>query len=378
MGNLSGYGIYKLGGGGGGSANTIYNADDTIGSGRVATITDTLQFQSVSGGAYGGWIIKPALIGAGDNEYASISYGADTFITKYRANQAYAFGTIGNTTNNFDFNTGINPNFSSVATMYINGGSNTNALHLKGGGSTSATTTIKAENSLGVANFNVSDDGLINCKMDASSGGHLILGSSATNITTFTRTSSTAHLLQMNSSGSAFLYIRDTYSVFARPSVNWKGVKIGGNVGLPDASSMFELEDVTDALGFLMIRNTDPNANITSPANGLMAYDSTDDELQYYNGTSWISLTSGGGSSIYSADGNILTGVDRVATIDNTATLTFAGASASGDFVIKGGHATAIQSLHTDASGYNFFDNYQLTIRTNISGTPINSAFFYN
>jgi len=130
MGNLSGYGIYKLGGGGGGSANTIYNADDTIGSGRVATITDTLQFQSVSGGAYGGWIIKPALIGAGDNEYASISYGADTFITKYRANQAYAFGTIGNTTNNFDFNTGINPNFSSVATMYINGGSNTNALHL--------------------------------------------------------------------------------------------------------------------------------------------------------------------------------------------------------------------------------------------------------
>jgi len=78
----------------------------------------------------------------------------------------------------------------------------------------------------------------------------------------------------------------------------------------------------------------------------------------------------GGGSDIYTTDGNILAGVDRVATIDNTATLTFAGASASGDFVIKGGHATAIQSLHTDASGYNFFDNYQLTIRTNISGTP--------
>lgn len=85
----------------------------------------------------------------------------------------------------------------------------------------------------------------------------------------------------------------------------------------------------------------------------------------------------GGANTLYSADGNILAGVDRVATIDNTATLTFAGASASGDFVIKGGHATAIQSLHTDASGYNFFDNYQLTIRTNISGTPSNSAFFY-
>ena len=32
------------GSGGGGSANTIYNANDTIGSGRVATLTDTLTF----------------------------------------------------------------------------------------------------------------------------------------------------------------------------------------------------------------------------------------------------------------------------------------------------------------------------------------------
>tara|TARA_R110000824_G_scaffold139685_16_gene305021 strand:+ start:1738 stop:2904 length:1167 start_codon:yes stop_codon:yes gene_type:complete len=45
MGNISGFGIYKLGGGGGGGAtNTIYTANDTIGSGREATLTDTLHF----------------------------------------------------------------------------------------------------------------------------------------------------------------------------------------------------------------------------------------------------------------------------------------------------------------------------------------------
>ena len=80
--------------------------------------------------------------------------------------------------------------------------------------------------------------------------------------------------------------------------------------------------------------------------------------------------------NIYNTDGNITTGNDRVVTIDTGGTLTFAGASAIGDFVIKGGHATAVIQFHSNASGYNYLDAYQLSIRT--SNGASSSAFFYS
>ncbi len=73
-----------------------------------------------------------------------------------------------------------------------------------------------------------------------------------------------------------------------------------------DVSAILELNSSTR--GFLPPRNPDPGTNIVTPATGLMAYDSTDNELQYYNGTSWVSLTSGGGVS------------DNIATADLTLT----------------------------------------------------------
>ena len=156
MGNLAGYGLYKLGGsGGGGAVNTIYNADDTIGSNRVAIVTDELNFRSVDGAIYGGWVIKPSTI---SDAYAALSYGADEFIVKYRANQAYAFGKLSDTTNNFQFNTGANPNFLSQDTVYINGGStHANALHILGGSSTAATSSLFIENSSSTEIFRLQD-----------------------------------------------------------------------------------------------------------------------------------------------------------------------------------------------------------------------------
>lgn len=59
--------------------------------------------------------------------------------------------------------------------------------------------------------------------------------------------------------------------------------------GTADVSAVFQVDSLID--GFLPPRNPDPGTNISTPANGLIAYDSTDDELQYYNGTSWVSLT---------------------------------------------------------------------------------------
>ena len=95
---------------------------------------------------------------------------------------------------------------------------------------------------------------------------------------------------------------------------------VGVNQATPDASALFDV--VSTDKGFLPPRNTDPNTNIATPAAGLLAYDSTDNELQYYNGTSWISITGG----IYGGSGTVPTSV--VATL--TDTLTFA----SGDVVM--------------------------------------------
>ncbi len=51
--------------------------------------------------------------------------------------------------------------------------------------------------------------------------------------------------------------------------------------------------DATDA-GFLPPRISDPVGDITTPATGLIAYDSTDNELQVYDGTNWVAFSGGG------------------------------------------------------------------------------------
>ena len=65
--------------------------------------------------------------------------------------------------------------------------------------------------------------------------------------------------------------------------------------GTKDDSAVFQVDSLVD--GFLPPRNPDPATNIALPAPGLIAYDETDDEMQYYNGTSWVSLTGGGGAN---------------------------------------------------------------------------------
>jgi hypothetical protein len=54
------------------------------------------------------------------------------------------------------------------------------------------------------------------------------------------------------------------------------------------ASSILTLASTTK--GFLPPRNADPATNITSPAEGLIAFDTTDKKLQVYDGTNWIDL----------------------------------------------------------------------------------------
>ena len=161
------------------SISTLYTSDGTIGSGRVATVTDSLKLESVSGSAYGGWIFTPALVGAGANDYATITYGARSFVQHYRANEGWAFGGT-NTTNSFHFNTGANTMSDGYAMrVHANTVSPYGALILKGYGTSTAKTFI-IQDSGANETFSIQDDGVAKFSGQAYTEQHDSLAGNAT------------------------------------------------------------------------------------------------------------------------------------------------------------------------------------------------------
>ncbi len=71
---------------------------------------------------------------------------------------------------------------------------------------------------------------------------------------------------------------------------------------------------------------------ISSPISGSTIYNTTDNKLQFYNGSAWTDAS--GGDNIYTTDGSILTGVDRNVDLAGTGTLQFTGVLTQGDFRI--------------------------------------------
>jgi hypothetical protein len=81
-------------------------------------------------------------------------------------------------------------------------------------------------------------------------------------------------------------------TVFGRPANDF-AITSTGSIGigtsLPNASARLQIDSTTQ--GFLPPRMTTTQRNaIASPATGLMIYNSTDNLVQAYNGTSWINL----------------------------------------------------------------------------------------
>ena len=323
------FGFFSAGLGGGSGpppvgTGGIYGGNGTVPTAVDATVTDDLRFLVSGGSVY----VRTNVVGSGlkvqvasvDIIRMSTSSGSNGIIqilgsgfirTQIAQGSAFFGGNGAEATYTMTI---------GDETAYA-----THRVHITGMGSTSATTGLLVENSSSVATLQVYDDGQIVQRRDSATGGCLTLGSSATNITTFTKTTTTSHLFQMNSSGSAFIYFRNSYSAFADPGGTWRGVKIGGSVAPPDLSAVLQL-DVTDK-GFLppVMTTVQRDAiNGGTFADGLVVYDSTLNELQFYNGTTWVSAGGGGGNTLYSADDTI--GAGRIATI--TDTLTFTGAIA--------------------------------------------------
>lgn len=134
-------------------------------------------------------------------------------------------------------------------------------LHIKGSGSTSATTSLLVQNSAGSEAFRVKDDLSVSCA-GTLTGGNVV---------------STANMFFGN-----ILY-----------GNNWWAQSDGGTTigqqAAPVASAILDIRSTTR--GFLPPRMTTTQKNaIATPAAGLVVYDTTTNKLCCYNGSTWNDL----------------------------------------------------------------------------------------
>jgi len=92
-------------------------------------------------------------------------------------------------------------------------------------------------------------------------------------------------------------------------------IDTSGNIGInnpaPDASSILDIASADK--GVLLPRMADPDASISSEVEGLIAYNTTSDVFQYFDGTSWLSFATSSSSSgeLADADNNTLVQVEE-------------------------------------------------------------------
>jgi len=134
--------------------------------------------------------------------------------------------------------------------------------HFKGSGSTSATTSLLVQNSVGTEYFAVQDNGTI-------------------------RIANNQAFRNGTSGGSNYF---DMGNIIVRNGDTTQGGSISiGTGSAAVASAMLELSSTTK--GFLCPRMTTTQKNaIATPAAGLVVYDSTTNKLCCYNGSTWNDL----------------------------------------------------------------------------------------
>jgi hypothetical protein len=145
-------------------------------------------------------------------------------------------------------------------------------MHVKGSGSTSATTSLLVQNSAGTQTFKVNDDGSINIGQQSNTNFPYINLSGIY--------------------GGLFLNAGDSI-VFRSGGSEAMRVNAALSVGIGatsiNASAKLQIDSTTK--GFLPPRMTTTQKNaISTPASGLMVYDTDTNKLCCYNGTSWNDL----------------------------------------------------------------------------------------
>lgn len=118
------------------------------------------------------------------------------------------------------------------------------------------------------------------------------------------------------------------------------GVNVGIGTSTPNTSAILDLTSTTGAL--LLPRLSDTQRNALTAAAGMTIFDTSSANMQYYNGSAWVSVTGGGGGSFTWVDQTSTTVTMAINTgyvADNAAlvTLTLPATAAFGSiFIIQG------------------------------------------
>ena len=216
---------------------------------------------------------------------------------------------------------------SSVPFSGITSGTNTTAAMVVGAGATldyTSTGTINASSLIG-----------------ATWAAPGTIGSTTPNTGAFTTLSanSTGNALTLSGIGANIAFSGAGLAQITTAASQNLALMPGGNVGIgttvPAATSILDLTSTTK--GFLAPRMTTTQRDaITSPATGLMIYNTTTNAYNVYNGTTWGAVGGGGGGSwsdLTVPTGNLTLAMDADTTTFNWDTLTtgtgWTGASTS-------------------------------------------------
>jgi len=210
--------------------------------------------------------------------------------------------------NTFNINSG-NGNAGQNANLAVGNFDSTLArLYVKGSGSTSATTSLLVQNSSGTTGFRVDDDSAVVIKSRVDSIDSTILFRAITstaltltasqttigNHTAFTNgffdnLANTDYNFRMNTSGNAIAF-RDPGRVWLNTTSSGtliQNTSFGGTAIA--ASALLEVQSTTKGVLFPRMTTAQKLA-IASPVGGLQVFDTTLNQMSYYNGSAWINF----------------------------------------------------------------------------------------
>ena len=145
---------------------------------------------------------------------------------------------------------------------------------IKGSGATSATTALLVENSAGTDLFKVQDNG------NATFSGNTSSQRFYTNLG-FYHSGATNNVLLPNITTGWVLQTAN-----ATGNVQVKNINVTAS---KETSASLQVDSTTQ--GFLPPRMTDAERDaITNPAAGLMIYDTSNNQMNYWNGSTWIAF----------------------------------------------------------------------------------------
>lgn len=256
------------------NVKTINNTS-LLGSGDVAvqeTLVSGTNIKTINGSS---------LLGSGDISISASAGGSDSQI---QFNDSGAFGA--DSLFNWD---------NTNKRLAVGETTPTARVHIKGEGSTSATTSLLVQNSAGTDMLFVTDDKIVNARQTLRVN-HNSNSSRYVNIAWGSlRANDTGTELSLYGGGYAsVIYLNgSTKSTAAGATgIQSTGVLIAASVSQssfdPEDSAQLQVDSTTK--GFLPPRMTTTERNAIEATAGLIVYNTTDNNLNYYNGTSWTSF----------------------------------------------------------------------------------------